>query len=74
MALYFIYLIHPVYHWHEAEEDKGSCQDGENNRRHNSEYNTEGELISVPVTQAALIVSTNGLSLWIGLSDTCVDF
>ena len=73
LILYIIYLTHPVYQWHEAEEDKGSCQDGENNRIYNSKYDTEGELISIPVTQAALIVSTNGLSLWIRLSDTCAD-
>jgi len=69
------YLTHPVYQWHEVEEDKGSCQDGENNHiyMYNSEYDTEGELISIPVTQAALIVSINGLSLWIRLLDTCAD-
>ena len=70
---YPLYLDHSAYHWHKAEEDEGSCENGENNCKHYSEYDTAWKLVGIPVAQAVLIVPTNGLSLWVGLLDTWVN-
>ena len=51
----FTYLNHPAYHWHEAEEDERSCENGENNCKHYSECDAAWKLISIPVGQAGCI-------------------